>query len=64
MSFGGRVLERQTDGDGWIIALVNREKREIPGTVPPRIASIGLIKRSYPSLFRRQAPGTERRASE
>lgn len=58
LTFGGYVLAPKPGEDGWVIAPVNREAAEIPGTVPPRLASVGFMRRSYPGLFRREVRDT------
>ena len=50
LTFGGYVLVPYPREDGWVIAIVDRPWRKIPGTAPERVARIGLCW-SYPGFF-------------
>jgi hypothetical protein len=53
LTFGGYVMVPHPREDGWVVAIVNKLSAEIPGTAPPRLARIGLMRRTYLGLFRR-----------
>jgi hypothetical protein len=55
LTFGGYVVVPRPREDGWVIAIVDRSWRNIPGTAPERVARIGLMRRSYPGFRRRRA---------
>jgi len=55
LTFGGYVVVPHPREDGWVIAIVDRSWRKIPGTAPERVARIGLMRRSYPGFFPRHA---------
>jgi hypothetical protein len=55
LTFGGYVVVPHPREDGWVIAAVDKHWRSIPGTAPERVATIGLMRRSYPGLIRRRA---------
>jgi hypothetical protein len=47
LTFGGYVVVRHPREDGWVIGAVDADNRGIPGSVPPRVTTIGLMRRSY-----------------
>jgi hypothetical protein len=53
LTFGGYVMVPHPREDGWVVAIVNNLSAQIPGTAPPRLARIGLMRRAYPGPFRR-----------
>jgi hypothetical protein len=61
LTFGGYLIVRHPREDGWVIATVDQPWRKIPGTIPKRVARIGLMRRSYPGFFRRSAVRDERK---
>jgi hypothetical protein len=51
--FGRYVVVPHPREEGWVIGPINHMPADIPGTAPPRIARIGLMRRTYASPFRR-----------
>jgi hypothetical protein len=51
LTFGGYLVVSHPRDDSWVIAIVDPADRGMRGYAPPRIATVGLMRRSY-----RQAP--------
>ena len=47
LTFGGYLVAPDPGEDGWVIAIVDPHDRGIRGYAPPRLAAIGLMRRSY-----------------
>jgi hypothetical protein len=45
--FGGYLLVPHPREDAWVIAIVDQQDRGMRGYAPPRVATVGLMRRSY-----------------
>ncbi len=48
LTFGCYLVVPPPREDEWVITPVDPASRESPGTAPPRVARVGLMRRSYP----------------